>query len=222
MFLSAILGAIFIPAFIKWAEQKIIERAQRNTVAQPISASSQPIPRHLYLLDQPQISEKQIIAFLMKNNPNLEKGYVEKIAKLYCAESKQESINTAIAVAQMALETVFFTIRRSSKKNAKQFRRLRLYQRKSSGPFFRNGRGRCARAHSTPQSVCVPISIDYALRRSPVQICSAVEVFGKSKNGLRPRRSLGYGRKLWNKANKIDAGFTQCFGFSVMFFAFFF
>jgi hypothetical protein len=102
LFISAVLGGVFIPVLIELVQKKITE-----CVSQGTAIPSNCIPHYLYFLDQPQIFEKQIINFLIKNNPNLKKDYVERIAKSYCMESKQESINTAIAVAQMALETGF-------------------------------------------------------------------------------------------------------------------
>jgi hypothetical protein len=129
MFSSAILGSIFIPVLIEWAQQKTVECAQRNRAPNHI-------PHHLYLLDQPQISERQIIAFLMKNNPSLEKNYAEKIAKLYCAESKQESINGAIAVAQMALETGFLQFDGSSRKSQNNFAGIGCISENQRGHSF--------------------------------------------------------------------------------------
>jgi flagellum-specific peptidoglycan hydrolase FlgJ len=93
-------------------------------------------PHYLYLLDRPKISEKQIIVFLTKNNPNLEKDYVEKIAKLYYTESKQESINTAIAVAQMALETGFLRFDGTVKKSQNNFAGIGCIRTNHQGHSF--------------------------------------------------------------------------------------
>jgi flagellum-specific peptidoglycan hydrolase FlgJ len=117
MLISSIIGAVFIPRTIEIVRQKIVERTQWEYVQR----DNTDIPRYLYLLDQPKISEKQIIAFFIKNNPSLDRNYIERIAKLYCIESQQESVNTAITVAQMALETGFLQFNGSVKKSQNNF-----------------------------------------------------------------------------------------------------
>jgi flagellum-specific peptidoglycan hydrolase FlgJ len=121
MLISSIAGAIFIPRIIEIVRQKIVAYAQRECVNQDGTEQDSNTPRHLYLLDQPKISEKQIITFFTKNNPNLDRNYIERIAKLYCMESKQESVNTAVTVAQMALETGFLQFNGSAKKSQNNF-----------------------------------------------------------------------------------------------------
>jgi flagellum-specific peptidoglycan hydrolase FlgJ len=73
------------------------------------------------LLGNSNVSEKQIVAFLIKNNPNLAKNYAEKIVKIYCIEAKRESINVAVAVAQMALETGFLQFNGAIRKEQNNF-----------------------------------------------------------------------------------------------------
>jgi hypothetical protein len=162
MLISAILGAIFIPMLMEWGQQKIVERAQRDTTVRSSSVSSKPIPHYLHLLDQPQISEKQIIAFLTKNNSSLERDYVEKIAKLYCTESKLESINTAIAVAQMALETGFLQFNGSVKKTQNNFAGIGCIRENHRGHSFATieegirAHIQHLKAYASPFPLCTP------------------------------------------------------------------
>ncbi|MDR1590571.1 MAG: glucosaminidase domain-containing protein [Puniceicoccales bacterium] len=109
-----ILGAIFVPKIIGLMRQKIVECSQRDT-------STNCVPHYLYLLDQPKISEKQIITFFAKNNSALEREYLEKIIKFYHIEAKRESINTVVAIAQMALETGFLRFTGAVKKSQNNF-----------------------------------------------------------------------------------------------------
>jgi hypothetical protein len=126
-----IVGAILFPVIMGFVQQKIIECTQKDT-----AQSSSFIAHYLYLLDQPQISEKQIIVFLTNNNRNLDKDYIEKIAKLYCMESKRESINTAVAVAQMALETGFLNFEGSVKKAQNNFAGIGCVRKSAQGNSF--------------------------------------------------------------------------------------
>jgi hypothetical protein len=94
----------------------------------------------LHLLGQPALSEQQIVAFLSKNNPDLPKHYVEEIAKIYHTESKSESINPAIAVAQMTLETGFLRFGGSVRKEQNNFAGLGCVNVTEKGIHFKTPR----------------------------------------------------------------------------------
>ncbi|MDR2200885.1 MAG: glucosaminidase domain-containing protein [Puniceicoccales bacterium] len=66
-----------------------------------------PTSHVLYLSHPSSISEIQGVHFLLRNNPKLTRDYAERILRIYGEECRKESINLAIAVAQMALETSF-------------------------------------------------------------------------------------------------------------------
>ena len=55
------------------------------------------------------VSSRELAAFLLSNNPSLEKQFAEDFAKLYVAEAAIEGINHDVAFSQMCVETGFLT-----------------------------------------------------------------------------------------------------------------
>jgi hypothetical protein len=100
LLLSALLGGIFVFVVIRSLQQK-------NTVIPNNTIILDSTPDYFNLLGQSKISEKQVTHFLIKNNSELSRKYVENIVRIYFKECQMESINVAAAIAQMALETGF-------------------------------------------------------------------------------------------------------------------
>ncbi|MDR1303431.1 MAG: glucosaminidase domain-containing protein [Puniceicoccales bacterium] len=88
------------------ARKAALKAAPKVVLTAPRAAPEE-VPSCLYLLARPTLSLGQVVTFLKEKNPDLPEAYARKIARIYIAESRIESINPAVAVAQMALETGF-------------------------------------------------------------------------------------------------------------------
>ena len=72
----------------------------------PTEAPLRPaVPR--YIMGRGLVSPEMLAAFLLDNNPDADRAFVEELAIIYVEEAAIEGVNHDVAFAQMSLETGF-------------------------------------------------------------------------------------------------------------------
>jgi len=61
----------------------------------------------LYIMSKGHVGAENMAAFLLRNNPNADAGFVRELARFYVEEAAFEGVNHDIAFTQMCLETGF-------------------------------------------------------------------------------------------------------------------
>jgi len=73
----------------------------------PPEAASKKIEPPIHIMGKGNIGGAKLSSFLVRNNPQAEVAYAEKLAQFYVEEAFLEGVNHDIAFAQMCLETGF-------------------------------------------------------------------------------------------------------------------
>ena len=71
----------------------------------PIGRGRAPVPESI--MGNSVVPQKEMAAFLLESNPDVDTTYMEELANLYTEESAIEGVNSDVAFAQMCLETGF-------------------------------------------------------------------------------------------------------------------
>ena len=72
----------------------------------PAEAPARPAIPH-YIMGRGHVSPEKLAAFLLDNNPEADRAFVEELAIIYVEEAAIEGVNHDVAFAQMSLETGF-------------------------------------------------------------------------------------------------------------------
>ena len=101
--------------FVSCAAAPKVREAPQETVSQELSPFSavpeRPVRPQVpaYIMGTGLIPPRDMSAFLLSNNPNADRGFVEELAFLYFEEAAIEGVNHDIAFTQMCLETGFLS-----------------------------------------------------------------------------------------------------------------
>jgi hypothetical protein len=90
----------------------------------------------VYIMDLGRCDAYELASMLQFYNPNINKKYAEKIARIYVEECTDEGVNHDIAFCQMVLETGFLNYGGSVKKYQNNFCGLGATGGRASGEYF--------------------------------------------------------------------------------------